>query len=376
MTLPRMLLTNARVVLADQVIYGAVEVVDGIIARIGEPTAAGKDMGGDYLLPGLVELHTDHLEVHYAPRPGVRWSPFGALLAHDAQVAGAGITTVLDALRIGLTHEDQVTREDVQALGRAIHEASDADALRAEHYIHLRCEVPVPDCLAQYADFADDTKVRVASLMDHSPGQRQFPSLEAYRAYYQKKKRMTDAEFESYASARIADSRRYAAGHRAAIALRGREQGVVLASHDDATEAHVADARAHGVHVAEFPTTLEAARASRDAGMKILMGGPNVVRNGSHNGNISARDLAAEGLLDILSSDYVPMSLMQAAFALEGEIGLPAAVGLVTRQPARAAGFADRGEIAEGLRADLVRVRAEGPVPVVRAVWREGRRVA
>jgi alpha-D-ribose 1-methylphosphonate 5-triphosphate diphosphatase len=265
--------------------------------------------------------------------------------------------------------------EDFIKLGDAIEQSMDAGRLRAEHYIHLRCEVAAPDCLDHFRPFEGNGRVRMASLMDHSPGQRQFASMEAYSAYYQKKKGMSDEVFRAFSERRSRESAEFAAPHRRAIADLCNEAGIVLASHDDATIEHVDDARAHGIRIAEFPTTVAAAKASRDGGMAILMGAPNVVRGGSHSGNVSARELAAEGLLDILSSDYVPFSLMQAVFAFEDSIELPAAVAMVTKHPADAAGFTDRGLIEVGRRADLVRVTADGGVPVVRTVWREGKRV-
>lgn len=370
-----LVLTNARIVLADEVILGSVRIVDGLIADVGAPFAGGIDLDGDYLLPGLVELHTDHLEGHYAPRPGVRWNPVAALQAHDAQVAASGITTVFDALRVGLNTDDGMQAEDFTRLGDAIRTSVAAGRLRAEHHIHLRCEVAAPDCLVSFAPYQGDPLVRLASLMDHSPGQRQFASLEAYRRYYQKKKGLTDAQFAAFSERRSRESAENAAPHRRAIADMAAEHGIVLASHDDATIAHVDDAAAHGITIAEFPTTMEAARASRDAGMAVLMGAPNVVRGASHSGNVSARDLVGEGLLDILSSDYVPFSLMQAVFGLEDMITLPEAVAMVTANPAHAAGLDDRGSIAPGLRADLARVALLEGVPIVRTVWREGQRV-
>lgn len=370
-----LILTNARIVLADEVILGSVQVVGGQIADIGGPFAGGTDLDGDYLLPGFVELHTDHLENHYAPRPGVRWSPAASVMAHDAQVAASGITTVFDALRVGLNTDDGMTGEDFQRLAAAIREGNAAGRLRAEHLIHLRCEVAAPDCMEHFAYYEGDPLVRIASLMDHSPGQRQFASVEAYRNYYQKKKRLSDAEFEAFAERRTRESETYATPHRDAITAKATAFGLVLASHDDATVEQVADAEARGIRIAEFPTSLAAAAASRESGMAILMGAPNVVRGGSHSGNVSARELAEAGLLDILSSDYVPFSLMQAVFALEDTITLPEAVSMVTRRPAAAAGLGDRGEIAPGKRADMVQVSNPDGVPVVRSVWRDGRRV-
>lgn len=207
--------------------------------------------------------------------------------------------------------------------------------------------------------------------MDHAPGQRQFQSMEQYELYYKTKQGMSDEVFRRYVDMRRGQSERYSALHRKKIAAHCRESGVTLASHDDATPEHVAEAISDGVRLAEFPTSIEAARASHKAGLSVLMGAPNIVRGGSHSGNIAARDLAEAGVLDVLSSDYVPASLLHGAFRLAEDvetISLPQALSLVTERPARTVGLDDRGMIAEGKRADLIRVRWNGDVPVVRAV--------
>ncbi|WP_288192530.1 alpha-D-ribose 1-methylphosphonate 5-triphosphate diphosphatase [uncultured Phyllobacterium sp.] len=374
-----LILNNAQIVLEDDVIKGSVLIRDGKIADISTGTASGgEDFGGDYLIPGLVELHTDHLEGHYAPRPRVRWNPIAAVLAHDAQIASSGITTVLDALRIGLDRDADMSAGEIRKLADAIEDSVQQDRLRADHYFHLRCEVSVADCLDGFHYFDNDSRVRLASLMDHAPGQRQFVDLETYAYYYQRKLKLSDLEFNLFCEQRMEESARHSAPHRKAISDLCRERGIVLASHDDATTAHVDEAVEQGIHVAEFPTTLEAAAASKQAGLAVLMGAPNVVRGGSHSGNVSARELVEHGHLDILSSDYIPFSLIQSTFFLsdvvEG-ITLPDAVRLVTKNPAAAVGFDDRGVIEVGKRADLVRVRVDEHIPIVRTVWREGRRV-
>ena len=376
--LGELVLTNARIVLANGVLEGSVRVDGGVITDIGAPSRTGVDLDGDYLIPGLVELHTDHLETHYAPRPRVRWNPVAAVQAHDAQIAASGITTVLDAIRVGLDQDTDVTASEMRILADAIGAGMRAGRLRAEHHIHLRCEVSAPDCLESFDFYRDDPQVRLVSLMDHAPGQRQFTSMDACRAYYQGKRKMSDAVFDEFVRLRNEQSQAYAGPARRALAEICNEKGIVLASHDDATREHVEEGEALGMHIAEFPTTLEAARASRQAGMAILMGGPNVVRGGSHSGNVSARALAEADLLDILSSDYIPFSMLQSAFLLaetvEG-ISLSKAIQLVTKRPAEAAGFDDRGEIAVGKRADFVHVRVEDGIPIVLTVWRQGRRV-
>lgn len=377
---PDLVLSNARIVLPDEIVQGSLLIREGRIEDVSSGRVGGGiDCEGDHLVPGLVELHTDHIEGHALPRPKVRWDLHAALQAHDAQIAASGITTVFDAIRVGVDEDAALGSGDMAQMGKAIVAATDEGRLRAEHFIHLRCEVSAADVLESFEAMAPNPRVRLASLMDHAPGQRQFVDLDVYRTYYQGKTGMSDAVFEAFCARRVRESADHAPGHRLAIAKACQDRGITLASHDDATAEHVAESVALGIAIAEFPTTIEAARLAREAGLAVLMGAPNVVRGGSHSGNVSALDLVRIEALDILSSDYVPFSLMQAVFRLAPEIGLPRALQLVTLAPARAADLHDRGAIALGLRADLVRVRPskdEARPPVVRGVWREGERVA
>lgn len=372
--------SNARIVLEDRIVDGSVVIRDGKIASIDEgKSGTGEDFGGDYLIPGLVELHTDHLESHYSPRPGVRWHMTSAIQAHDAQIVTSGITTVFDCLRMGSDEDGGFDKGEMRDMADAIQAAERDDRLRAEHLIHLRCEVASDNVLEHFADFENDPHVRLVSLMDHSPGQRQFQTMEQYTLYYKTKRGLTDEQFARFVESRLQLSERYSALHRDTLAKVCAERGITVASHDDATLAHVEEAKGHGVKLAEFPTSIEAAQASHQSGMSVLMGAPNVVRGKSHSGNIAARDLAKRGVLDVLSSDYVPLSLLHASFVLADEIdgiSLPQAIAMVTSTPARTVSLSDRGRIEAGLRADLVRVRRDEGVPVIRAVWREGRRVA
>ncbi|MCY0095592.1 alpha-D-ribose 1-methylphosphonate 5-triphosphate diphosphatase [Hoeflea ulvae] len=372
--------TNARLVLEDRVISGSIVLRDGVIADISEGNAAGGiDMEGDYVIPGLVELHTDHLEAHYTPRPGVRWNAISAIQSHDAQIASSGITTVFDCLRLGSDAGDGFEVGEMRAIADALAEARAENRLRADHLIHLRCEVSAADVLDHFADFLTDSRVRLASLMDHAPGQRQFQTLEQYAVYHKVKRGLTDEAFNIFVARRQAASAQYSDRHRKVLSNACAERGITVASHDDATLDHVTEAVGFGVKLAEFPTSLEAAKASHKAGMSVLMGAPNVVRGGSHSGNIAATDLARAGVLDVLSSDYIPFSLIQAPFVLADEIedlDLATAIRLVTSTPARTVGLDDRGSLTPGKRADLVRVRRDSGIPVVRSVWRRGERVA
>jgi alpha-D-ribose 1-methylphosphonate 5-triphosphate diphosphatase len=365
------------------VFVGFLKVRDGCIEEIGEDgsTGAGLDFQGDYLLPGLIELHTDHLESHYVPRPAVRWHVGSAVLAYDAQIAAAGITTVFDSFRVGVDEHDTGAQlgDEAAPLAEAIRRAAGAGLLRADHLTHLRCEVPAPNVVDSLAALLASHRADLISLMDHTPGQRQFRDLEKYFIYYSGKSGRSLADLEEVATERQKVGRARALENRPRIVEMAQARGITLASHDDTTAEEVALARRDGVTIAEFPTTREAASASRAAGMATVMGAPNVVRGGSHSGNASARELAEAGELDILSSDYVPVALLMAAFRLAGAPavgGLSGAIRLVSKAPAAATGLKDRGEIAVGRRADMLRVATHDGEPVVRAVWRQGRRVA
>jgi alpha-D-ribose 1-methylphosphonate 5-triphosphate diphosphatase len=390
MTTRETVLGNARIVLAEEVARGRVLIRDGLIADISPGTAtAGEDLDGDYLLPGVVELHTDHLEYHFLPRPGVQWDPLPAVLACDAQLAASGATTVLDAVRIGAGSAKRDTAtEAARLLADSIELAAGAGLLRAEHAIHVRCEVSAEDCLDAFGGFADDPYVRLVSLMDHTPGQRQYADIEVFKRYHIGKGHVTESGFDAFIAPLLERSARYSGVHRRAIAALAAQRGITLATHDDATPDHVAESVELGVRISEFPTTVPAASAADKHGQHIVMGAPNIVRGGSQSGNVAAAELLELGLLHILSSDYVPSSPLQAVFQLaaDGALGLADGARLISGNPARAVGLDDRGEIAAGLRADLVRVRPhELPpterhprgrhVPVVRGVYRQGTRV-
>jgi len=375
------ILTHARVVTAEQEFVGTVVLRDGLIAQVEEGVSGlsqAIDLGGDYLLPGLVELHTDNLEKYMSPRPGVDWPSVSAVLTHDAQIVSAGITTVFDALAIGDVNPRGKRMQQLPAMLEAIAAAATGGRLRADHRLHLRCELCHPDSLAVFRDLVEHPLVQLVSVMDHSPGQRQFAKEDKYREYYMGKYHLSEAEMDAFVKEQVANSLEFSDRHRRAIVEDCHARGLSVASHDDATLAHVQESAGFGMSIAEFPTTLEAATASHALGLKVLMGAPNIVRGGSHSGNIAAAELARHEVLDILSSDYYPASLLQAAFMLAGQdngYDLPRAIATVSRQPAHAAGLHDRGEIRVGLRADLLQAKVHEGQAVIQQVWRQANRV-
>lgn len=375
------ILTNARLVLEDRVVYGALVHENGLIIEVaeGRSYAPGAiDLEGDFLSPGLIEVHTDNLEKHFSPRAGVVWpNPLAAALAHDAQMAASGVTTVYDAIFVGgYEVENDARRGLLDVMVQAIEAGTAASLFRADHRLHLRCELTDPELMDRVGPIAGRPLVALASLMDHTPGQRQWRDIAALqRVMIREGLAAPDAD-ELIARRTEQGARSAAANWPKAVAL-FHDQGVPIASHDDTTAADVAAAAGAGCAISEFPTTLEAARAAHETGLSTVGGAPNVVRGGSHAGGVSIAELAQEGVLDALSSDYVPASLLQAVETLArgDRIALHEAFALVTSRPADMLGLADRGRLAPGLRADLLRVRFHETTPVVRGLTVAGRSV-
>ncbi|QOL79633.1 alpha-D-ribose 1-methylphosphonate 5-triphosphate diphosphatase [Pseudooceanicola spongiae] len=373
-------LGNAQLVLPDEVVQGHLVIRDGRVAEIGTgalPRGA-LDCEGDYLSPGLVELHTDNLERHITPRPKVHWPHHAAIVAHDAELASCGITTVFDAIRVGsITSSERDYRRYARPMADEILAMREAGALKISHHLHLRAETCSETLIEELEEFGADDRVGIVSLMDHTPGQRQFRDISKFEDYVCGKHGMSREGFETYVQFLYDLNDRLGARHEAAAVAAAKRYGAVLASHDDSTTEQVETSARHGIRVAEFPTTVEAAQACRAAGIAVIMGAPNLVRGGSHSGNVSAGDLAELGLLDIISSDYVPSALLLAAVQLGQRYGdMARGMATVTRTPARAAGLLDRGEVALGQRADLIRFAIRGAVPVLRGVLVQGARVA
>lgn len=372
---------NARLILTDEVLRGAVAIRDGVIAGVeaGSMVPRGAvDLAGDYLAPGLIELHTDNLERHLTPRPKVNWPRPAAILAHDRELAGCGITTVFDAIRAGSITSRKSNRYGKYArrIVTEILAMHDAGVLRASHHIHLRAEICSETLTEELAEFSEGDRIGILSMMDHTPGQRQFADLQQFETLLRGKYGFDDQEFRGYVDYLYELQAQFGAGHEAAALAAARRLGATLASHDDTTAAQVAKSHANGVRIAEFPTTVAAAEACHAHGIATILGAPNFIRGASHSGNVSAAELAGLDRLDILSSDYVPSALLMAAVQLGAFWGdLARGMRSVTHHPAEAVGMADRGRLAVGQRADLIRFSVLNDTPVLHETWVAGRRV-
>ncbi len=373
-------LTNATLILPGALLPGTIVLRAGRIAELqpGPSTApAALDMDGDYLMPGVVDLHTDNLERQVQPRSSARWPSRSAMLAHDAQCAAAGVTTVFDALCLGDLGFEKARIKTFHDGVADLNALAPSGLLKSDHFLHLRCELPAEDMMALLDPVADNPHVRMVSLMDHSPGVGQYASIDAYRAM-----RRREGATEAFIERRIIELAELRARmrdpNRRALLARVAGLNVPLASHDDRTEQEVAENHADGIRISEFPVTMLAAAAARARGMQVIAGAPNIVRGGSHSGNIAVADLVRAGTVDAFASDYYPAALVEAAFLCPAQTGitLPQAIALVTAHPAAMAHLPDRGRLEPGLRADLVRVRIHQGQAIIRQVWRAGERVA
>ena len=371
------ILTNAVVVAPEETFSGTVVMSGGIIKQVdaGRSQAPGcLDLEGDFLLPGLIEPHTDNLERFMLPRPKVKWpTSLTAFLAHDALIAAAGITTVLDSVFLG-SHDPigerlHIVNESLEAI-RMVRRLG---LTRSQHFLHLRCELPDIEMPPLFERYCRDPHLKLVSLNDHTPGQRQWRDMESFRAYY-RADHLSEEQIQKVIEKRQELQRKNLQANKKLVLDACRELKVALASHDDTTEEHILESHADGVTITEFPTTFEAALKSREMGLKNVCGGPNLVRGRSHSANISARELAAHDLLDVISSDYYPSGLLEAVFIPKNQLNypLPRAVATVTSTPADMVGLSDRGRILTGKKADLIQVKMSGDLPLVIHTWQDG----
>lgn len=374
---------HVRAVLPDSVLDDARVVVrDGRIAEVGPHPAgftADADGGGLLCLPGLVDVHSDGCEKERLPRPATALPWDFALVSFEGKLRAAGVSTVYHGAGFGNggTPSNDRSAQGAEQLCRAV-EARGPGLVdhRILHRLDVRCPAGLAALRARLSTL-DPAEVAVVSHEDHTPGQGQYADRRYYERWSMGTHGMTPAQASRHVDALVAERNdRLDVREESLLWLSGRAHaGVVrLFGHDPANAEEVDALARRGGAVAEFPTTVEAARAAIERDMPVVMGAPNVLRGGSHSGNVSAGELAERGLVTALASDYLPSGLLAAVFLLTGRgvMTLPAAVALVTSGPAAVVGLTDRGALAPGLRADLVLVRAADGWPVVRSVLRAG----
>jgi alpha-D-ribose 1-methylphosphonate 5-triphosphate diphosphatase len=381
----RLVLRDVRAVLPDRILDDATVVCeDGLIVDVveGPRSEPGAVSGhGALCLPGLVDTHSDGLEKELRPRPTSRFPHDFALRNFEQRLRAAGITTVFHGVGFEERAEYGRTIEMAEASCAVVAERGAEAEVPVDHRILFRMEARSHRGLAEAAahfDGATGPVLPLVSFEDHSPGQGQFRDIAKYAASIPDDKvpeGMTREEFVGVRVAAAEEALHLRESKLEGIVAHARAGDIRLLAHDCEDPDQVATAHAEwGASIAEFPLTLEAARRARDLGMDTVMGAPNVILGGSHSGNVAAEETVAAGVCSGLASDYLPASLLAAAFLLadRGVIDLPGAVRLVTDGPATLAGLHDRGRLARGRRADLVLVTPDGRWPRVRATWRAG----
>ena len=368
-------LENARIVTPEGIHHGSLTIEDGRIAALDAAApegAARLDMGGDLLLPGLIDLHGDAIEKEVEPRPNAFFPLPVALDAIDRRMAAAGVTTAFHGVSFA---EGELGVRDVafaETLARALHGFSGV----VDHRVHVRYELTDAGSEARVTRLIEDGVASLLSFMDHTPGQGQFKNAAAYGAYLSRVYAKDEGDIRDRITAKQAEAGNLVARVRR-LADHARPRGVALAGHDDEGAERVAFMADVGASISEFPLDLATAQTARAAGLVTLFGAPNVLRGRSQSGALSAREAIAAGVAGALCSDYAPQTMLPALGVLTGEMGLgwPQALDLMAGAAARAAGLTDRGEIGLGKRADLIRASDRGGALSASAVWVAGAQI-
>jgi alpha-D-ribose 1-methylphosphonate 5-triphosphate diphosphatase len=371
------LIEGGRALLGNSILETSVQIASGKISAVGSDhggSSFGLDARDLLVLPGIVDLHGDAFERQMMPRPGVDFPVDVALIDSDRQAIGNGITTVFHATtwswEPGLRSGNNATRllEAIETL---------RPRLAADTRFHLRHETYNLDAETDIAQWLSGGRIDLFAFNDH------MDSTVASLAKPQKRNRMVERTglsneaFDSLVE-RVVSRGDDVPASVARLAKAARDASVRMLSHDDESPAMRKAFRAQGVGIAEFPVNEETAREAAEAGDFIVFGAPNVVRGGSHTGWTKAADMIAKGYCSILASDYYYPAQLLAAFRLAGDGVLPLAEAwnLISAAPARAAGLADRGVLAEGRRADVILVDDQLPLrPRIVAVIAAGRLV-
>jgi len=371
-------INNCRAVLPDSVLEDAsVRVEDGRIAEIVQGRSLGDGLDGrdGWLLPGLIDIHSDAIEKAVEPRPGARFPTEIAVRELDRQLTACGITTMFHSL--SFADMEFGLRSNNVAAGLIEEIADLAPTLRARTRIHARFEVTDHGAIPHLERLLRAGRIQLLSFMDHSPGQGQYRDEAAFRNYYGKVYKMSDEQLTHVLDRKEAAHRNGLSEAVSAMASLCRELGVPMASHDDDTEAKIDWCLSEGVAMSEFPIDLATARTARQKGLPTCLGAPNLVRGGSQAGNLSVRTALEDGCGDIFCSDYLPLSILHAIFmaADTGLRSLPEAVAMASLNPARALGMPDTGSIEVGKFSDLLWVKHRHGHPDLLRTWVGGREV-
>lgn len=340
-------LMNEKFVPADVVIKGE------FIKRIDEYglNEVAVDLGEKKIAPGIVDLHSDAIEKEIEPRPGADFPVELAVAELDKKLSMAGVTTMFHAIGF---EENPKKKRSIDLAIKQIKEINKANEkhLGVDNYVHARYELSADEAIEPIKEVISKGMVKLVSLMDHSPGQGQFKSLETFKSYYKSYYDLSEDQIQEVINKKTNKNEDKIND----LISFTKEHNLTLLSHDDDCVEKLDGLLDLGVQISEFPLDLEVARYAVSRGIATGMGAPNIVRGGSQSGNIAAIDLVKEGVCKYLCSDYHPTSMLQAVYKMKDDANLELAKGfsMVTSTPAKYANLEDRGEISEGKRADII----------------------
>ncbi len=347
----QLVFTNARIVTPDSHFTGSLVIEDGLISDIcpAKHYAEGIDLQCQWLIPGIIDIHSDYLEKELHPRPSADFPIPFAMHFMDARAASCGITTLFSAISFSEEHAKSRTYSQAIELTRNINAIR--DNMLVNHYIHARLDPNSHEVLSYLYDMLELANLKIIVYNENIPGQRQF-SMERVIEMHMKHFGLSKDEVEKLIKEKIAEKSQI--NHRKEIQA-VFEGKIPIGSHDDTRAEHVYEAHRRGATLSEMPTTIEAARVAKELGMFVCMGAPNYFRGGSHCGNLSCHDALNEDLVDILCSDYhFPTLLGTLVKLLQSGYDPSKAVNLMTKNPALYLGLPQTGVIREGAVADLV----------------------
>jgi alpha-D-ribose 1-methylphosphonate 5-triphosphate diphosphatase len=373
----RMVLRSERVFTQGKIQPADLVIEHDCITEVAPYQSIGQayNLGDRLVVPGFVDLHSDAVEKEVEPRPGASFPVDNALVELDKKLAMSGITTMFHAIAFneeslcGLRGNNNAALL-IEAIWRG-----NQHLLSIDNLVHARYEVTSFTSVKILKKLMEQGMIQIFSFMDHTPGQGQFKSLEKWREYHKPVFELTDEAVEHIITTQL-DKKKICMDYLVELSQVAKENGILLASHDDDTPAKIDLMDGLGVTIAEFPLCLKTASHARKHGMATGMGAPNIVRGQSQSGNISARLLVEHNLCDFLCSDYHPSSMLQGVYTMIREAGLTPeqAFAYVSTTPAAIAGLTDRGEIAPGKLADIL-VIEDNMVPKVVMTLKSGKPV-
>lgn len=370
-TMSTLLIRNGTIISPNSIIQDSNLLVrDGVIESISADLDMDADeiieANGKFILPGIIDLHTDALESEITPRPGANFPLRVALQEIDTKMLSCGITTVYHSIHLG--YDDAVRSSKSKYTRSQIIEATrefGQQSALCDSRIHLRFEITGVHALETLKELLEEQAIDLLSFMDHTPGQGQYP-----RDVFIKN-RLSEGYTEDQAIKELEKRQsrdRVSRADLEALTHRAIELGIPVASHDDDQPEVVRQNAAMGLGISEFPINMETAEAATELGMHVLGGASNVLRGGSLSGNLSMTEAIKAGVLDGLCSDYYPPAIYHSIFRLHYDhgIALPESVRLATLNPATAAGIQhSKGSIEEGKSADIILVEQINNLPRV-----------